>query len=38
MEGAASMSIKFEDESKLGDATNTTENQDVMFEVKGIHE
>lgn len=32
------MLIKFEDDSKLGDATNTTGNREVMVQVKGIHE
>lgn len=32
-----SVLIKFTDGSKLGDATNTTENQGVISEIKGIH-
>lgn len=30
--------VKLVDDSKLGDATNTTENQAVIVEVKGLHE
>lgn len=32
-----SVLIKFTDGSKLGDATNTTENQGAISEIKGIH-
>lgn len=32
------MLIKLANDSKLGDATNITKNQEVMVEVKGIHE
>lgn len=36
--GVASVLIKLVDDSKLGDAANTTENQAVIVEVKGLHE
>ena len=37
IEEEPSVLIKLTDGSKLGDATNTTENQEVISEIKGIH-